>query len=100
MKLSVFDQKFFRRIFSASVETVLHFLWWAVVFTLLILLFADGLIFYNYGLGFAVAPPIPDDTVFARLREEILKNAASKLEIRRAEFETATTTPDGRNPFK
>ena len=90
-----------RRRFALPLKTVLNISWWAVLVIFLILLFVDGLVFYQYGLGRAVPPALPAPSSAISVDESSFRSAATILQERRRIFQETPGLPaDFPNPFR
>lgn len=76
---------------------------WVILTVLFAMLFLDGILFYQYGLGHAALPAssLPGKRTSFRVAEEDIRSAAAAAEARRAQFEAAPILPlDLPNPFR
>ncbi len=88
---------------ALSLGRVLKISWWVILGLFVLLLFLDGLIFYQFGLGYGIEP-LPgevDESASFRVREYAVREAASKIEERLDRFNATSSVPaDIPNPFR
>ena len=101
MNLAIPSLKSLMNRFAFSLEAALHTVWWVLLTLLLALLFADGIVFYQYGLGRAALPPGGVAPAAVAVDEKAIRAAAAVLERRREEFANPPAAPaDFPNPFR
>lgn len=85
---------------NLSLEAGLHIAWFVILSLFIALLFLDGFIFYQYGLGrIETASNIPVKSAFSNV-VETLKLAASKIEARQSQFQSSVSNLGIANPFE
>lgn len=103
MKLSLSQLKTIWKHPVPSLGAVLGIAWWVILGVFAALLFLDGFMFYQFGLGYGIEPLSGeiDGPALIRLREDTLRAAAAQIEERLARFNAegapATDIPD---PFR
>lgn len=101
MKLSLPNFASLRSRLVIPLGAVLNISWWLILVIFLGLLFADGLVFYQYGLGRVSPPAISGEVEAFRVEEETIRAAAEAIEERRSRFEAAQpVAADLANPFR
>ena len=82
-------------------DAALRISWFVILWTLLFLVLADGLIFYKYGLGRAFPQTTNDERVVIKIKEKLIGDASEIIKNKRADFEAAKPVPaDFPNPFR
>ena len=86
-----------------SLGRVLKISWWVILGLFVLLLFLDGLIFYQFGLGHGIEP-LPgeiDQPALIRVREDAVRAAAAAVEERLGRFNATSSVPaDIPNSFR
>lgn len=101
MNLTIPNLKSLTSRFAFSLESALHTAWWILLVAFLALLFADALVFYQYGLGRSAPPPGGGEPAAVSVDEAAIRGAALLLERRKEAFAQPPSAPaDFPNPFR
>ncbi len=86
-----------------SLGRLLEISWWVILGLFIALLVLDGAVFYQLGLGRGIESPAGGiaEPELIRVREDAVREAASKIEERMSRFNAAATSSASvPNPFR
>ena len=86
---------------AVPLDAALRVAWRIILGTLLLLVLADGLMFWRYGLGHVYPQTTGGGEEIIKINEGLIGDAAEIIKNKRADFEAAKPAPaDLPNPFR